>query len=140
MEPAVEEEEGTGEEDNTMGLRRVLIPVEDAKGDMLAAHFGRAPYFAVIELKESNEVASKEVVPNTGEHSGGRGHAHNNVLSLHPQVVIVTGMGPRGIASFQNAHVAVLRANSTSVQSVLQSYMDGALSELTEGCADAHHV
>jgi predicted Fe-Mo cluster-binding NifX family protein len=138
---AVEEgEDGTGEEYSAMELRRVLIPVDDDNGNIVAAHFGRAPYFVVVDLQERTKVVRKEVVPNTGEHSGGQGHAHNNVLALKPNVVIVSGMGPRGIASFQQANVAVLRADSTSVGAVLQSYMAGTLSELTEGCADAHHT
>jgi len=118
---------------------RILIPTEDPNGEQVAAHFGRAPYFAVIDLDDFDTKISEEVHANTGTHQGGRGHAHDNVLAFNPHVVIVSGMGPRGIRSFQDAKVAVLRADTNSVEKVLESYVEGKLSELTEGCVDAHH-
>jgi predicted Fe-Mo cluster-binding NifX family protein len=106
---------------------------------MVADHFGRAPFFAVIDLDETGTTIEKQVHPNTGEHSGGRGHAHNNVLKYSPRAVIVQGMGPRGIASFQANNIAVLRANSRSISEIVQAYNKNELQELTEGCADSHH-
>jgi predicted Fe-Mo cluster-binding NifX family protein len=32
---------------------RVLIPTQDFEGKMVAAHFGRAPYFVVIRIEEN---------------------------------------------------------------------------------------
>jgi predicted Fe-Mo cluster-binding NifX family protein len=108
-------------------------------GIELADHFGRAPYFAVIDVDEKGIPIEVSVHPNTGEHSGGRGHAHDNVLQHNPQAVIVQGMGPRGIMNFQTHNVAVLRANSRLVQEILQAFSKNELYELTEGCSDAHH-
>jgi predicted Fe-Mo cluster-binding NifX family protein len=118
---------------------RVLIPVFDQEGQQVADHFGRAPFFAVFEFNDQGTIISRAVVPNTGEHSGGRGHAHDNVLRHTPNVVIVQGMGPRGLMSFQGQSIAVLRANSRMVDDVLKAYARSELQELTDGCADAHH-
>jgi predicted Fe-Mo cluster-binding NifX family protein len=118
---------------------RILIPTEDREGTQVADHFGRAPYFAVIDLDDSGTAVVKEVHPNTGEHSGGRGHAHNNVQKYQPRAVIVQGMGPRGIMSFQTQNIAVLRASSRLVQDIILAYNRNELQELTEGCSDAHH-
>ncbi|MFX1261940.1 MAG: NifB/NifX family molybdenum-iron cluster-binding protein [Promethearchaeota archaeon] len=119
--------------------RRLLIPCQDPSGQYIAAHFGRAPYFAAVDLDESGAVIDKSVHPNTGEHSGGRGHAHSNVMSLDPNVVIVQGMGPRGLTSFQSNDVAVLQANSDLIDSLVEAYKRNELRELTEGCSQAHH-
>ena len=108
-------------------------------GTEIADHFGRAPYFAVAELDEKGTVVDMKVHPNTGEHSGGKGHAHDNVLHYNPKAIIVQGMGPRGIQSFQAKNIAVLRANSVIVQELIQAFSNNALHELTEGCTDAHH-
>ena len=118
---------------------RILIPSLDSEGTLVADHFGRAPFFAVFDLDNTGATIEKMVHPNTGEHSGGRGHAHNNVLKYNPRAVIVQGMGPRGIKSFQSQNIAVLRANSRSIQEIVQAYNRNDLEELTEGCADAHH-
>jgi len=118
---------------------RVLIPTQDSEGKMVAAHFGRAPYFTVIDLDEHGNTTEIKIHPNTGEHSGGKGHAHDNVLQHQPQAIIVQGMGPRGIMSFQSKNVAVLRANSSSVEDLVRAFIQNQLDELTEGCAEAHH-
>jgi predicted Fe-Mo cluster-binding NifX family protein len=119
--------------------RRILIPTEDPNGTSVASHFGRAPYFAAVELDETGAVKEKTVHPNTGEHSGGRGHAHDNVMRLQPSVIIVHGMGPRGLMSFERQDVAVLRANSSLVDELVTAYTRNELEELTEGCSEAHH-
>ena len=118
---------------------RILIPTEDQEGSLVAGHFGRAPFFALFQIDESGMVTSSEVHPNRGSHRGGKGHAHDNVMALSPNVVIVNGMGPRGIRQFQDSNIAVLRANSNSTTLLLDAYSSGLLEELTEGCSDAHH-
>ena len=118
---------------------RILIPTQDMEGTEVTDHFGRAPYFAVIDLDDNGATIEMKVHPNTGEHSGGRGHAHSNVQKYQPKAVIVQGMGPRGITSFQSQNIAVLRATSRSIPDIVQAYYRNELEELTEGCADAHH-
>ena len=120
---------------------RVIVPAEDQKGlnARLAEHFGRAPYFAVVELSENGEVANVNTVPNVGEHAGGMGQAHDHILELKPTALIVYGMGPRGLITFQNAGVAILKANANTVGEVVNAYKEDKLQELTEGCEHAHH-
>jgi len=120
---------------------RVIVPVEDQKGlnARLAEHFGRAPYYAVVDFDENGKVANVETVPNIGEHAGGMGYSHDNILEYKPKAIIVYGMGPRGLMSFQNAGVAVLKANANTVGEVVAAYREDKLQELTEGCEHAHH-
>jgi len=121
--------------------RRIIVPAASQEGlkANLAEHFGRAPYFAVVDLNDNGEVTNVKTVPNVGEHAGGMGHAHDNILDLQPNVIIVYGMGPRGLNTFQSAGIAVLRANANTVNEVIAAYKDDKLQELTEGCQDAHH-
>jgi predicted Fe-Mo cluster-binding NifX family protein len=120
---------------------RIIVPAAGQEGlnANLAEHFGRAPYFAVVDLNDNGDVANVKTVPNVGEHAGGMGHAHDNILELQPDVIIVYGMGPRGLNTFQSAGIAVLRANADTVKEVIAAYKDDRLQELTEGCPHAHH-
>jgi predicted Fe-Mo cluster-binding NifX family protein len=120
---------------------RVIVPVEDQKGlnARLAEHFGRAPYYAVVDLDENGKVANVKTVPNVGEHAGGMGYSHDTILEYQPKAIVVYGMGPRGLMSFQNAGVAVLKANANTVGEVVAAYREDKLQELTEGCEHAHH-
>lgn len=120
---------------------RIVIPVLDESGvnAQLSGHFGRAPYFALFELDEEGRILDQKTVPNISEHFGGTGRPPDRILQLKPNVVITYGMGPRGLSRFQNAGVAVLRANADTVRDVIAAFNKDELEELTEGCHHARH-
>jgi|SRR3989339_1330503 len=120
---------------------RIAIPVENQDGleAPIAEHFGRAPFFAIVDLDEKGKVASVKTEANTGEHNGGTGHPHENLLALKPNVIVARGMGPGGLASFQNAEVNVLKATAKTVQETITQFKAGNLEKLTGGCEHAHH-
>ena len=119
---------------------KIVIPVEDKAGleAKVAQHFGRAPYFAVAELDEKSPIVKVETMANTGEHMGGTGHPHENLLALKPDIIIVQAMGPGGLQSFQNAGITVLKAEGTTVKEVIGNFKGGKLKELAGGCEHAH--
>jgi len=119
---------------------RVVIPAEDGNGlnARLSEHFGRAPYFIIVELEEGN-ILNVQVVPNEGEHFGGFGRPADRILQLGPNVVITYGMGPRALSIFQEAGIAILRASADTVKDVVEAYRQDKLEELTEGCHHARH-
>ncbi len=120
---------------------RIVIPVEDESGlsARLSEHFGRTPYFAVVDLDENGRISNLKTVPNVGEHFGGSGRRADFILQLKPNAIITYGMGPRGLSIFQNVRVAVLRANADTVKEVITAYSRDELVELTEGCHQARH-
>jgi predicted Fe-Mo cluster-binding NifX family protein len=105
----------------------------------LSEHFGRTPYFAVVEVDENGQVVRQKTVANTGEHFGGSGRRADFILQLKPDAIITYGMGPRGMNIYQRMRVAVLRANANTVREVIAAYADNTLQELTEGCHEARH-
>jgi predicted Fe-Mo cluster-binding NifX family protein len=120
---------------------RIVIPVIDEAGldAQLSEHFGRTPYFAVVEVDEKKQVVNQKTVANVGEHLGGSGSRADFILQLRPNVIITYGMGPRGLNIYQDARVAVLRANANTVRQVIAAYSKNELEELTEGCHEARH-
>ncbi len=120
---------------------RIVVPVVEERGlnARLSEHFGRAPYFAVIDLDENGSISSQRTVSNISEHFGGTGRPPDRILQLRPNVLITYGMGPRALGIFQNARVAVLRANANTVEGVVAAYNNDELEELTEGCHHARH-
>jgi len=120
---------------------RIVVPVMDKTGldAQLSEHFGRAPYFSVIELDENRSVVTQKTVPNTSEHFGGTGRPPDRILQFKPNALITYGMGPRALDIFQSANVAVLKANTNTVRDVVSAYSNDELEELTEGCHHAQH-
>ena len=120
---------------------RIIIPTEDESGleAKVAQHFGRAPFFAVIDLDEKGQVKAVKTEPNTGEHMGGTGHPHEKLHALKPDAIIAYGMGPGGLQSFGASGVKVLQAVDPTVKATVESFKQGKLAPLTTGCEHAHH-
>jgi len=118
--------------------KRIVIPVEDTSGleAKVAQHFGRAPYIALVEINGQKDRI--EITQNTGEHMGGTGHPHENVLVLKPNVIIACAMGPGGLQSFKNAGISVLKAQGNTVKEIIKNYNENKLEELIGGCPHAH--
>jgi predicted Fe-Mo cluster-binding NifX family protein len=120
---------------------RIVVPAasQDGLNAYLAEHFGRAPYFAVVNLNENGEIGDVKTVPNVEHYTGRMGQPHDVVLNLQPNAIITYGMGRRGIASFQAVGIAIFKANANRVSDVISAYKENKLQELTEGCHDARH-
>ena len=97
---------------------KIIIPTDNQEGinAPLAEHFGRAPYFTVVELDNKGEVTNVKAVANVSEHVGGTGSPHDHLTKLQPTAIVVHGMGPRGITAFQSAGIEVLKANANTSQ------------------------
>lgn len=121
--------------------KRIVVPVEEPRdlGSHIAPHFGRTPYFALVELDEKGEVSRLEFFPNAGGHFEGGGSTHDRVLELHPGALVVQGMGPRGLEHFKGAGIPVFQANVDILGEVVTAYVEGHLEELTTSCPAARH-
>ena len=117
---------------------RLVVPIEsfDIERSVVFPHFGRAPEFAV-DLSGEGRVISITSERNLGEHFGGHGGAETVVTSLKPDALVVKGMGPRGLAAFQNSGIAVLTGSVSNLGEAVEAYLAGRLVCLTEPCKDA---
>ena len=120
---------------------KIAIPIENLfeEKSVIFPHFGRAPNFAIAELKENGTLSSISYVKNTSEHFGGHGNAMTIVSAVKPDVLVVKGMGPRGLQAFQNMGVSVMTGDANTVGEAITDYRNGKLVELTEGCHEARH-
>ncbi len=121
--------------------QRLIVPTDNASGldANMAQHFGRAPYFTVVDLDESRQVISVKTEINRGEHVGGTGHPHEHLLSLKPDMFVVFGMGPGCLRSLQAAGITVLKAEGTTVKDVTGLFKENKLEPLTGSCPHSHH-
>ena len=120
---------------------KIAIPIEDLfeEKSVIFPHFGRAPNFAVADVEENGTLSSISYVKNTSEHFGGHGNAMTIVSAVKPDVLVVKGMGPRGLQAFQNMGVSVMTGDANTVGEAITDYRNGKLVELTEGCHEASH-
>lgn len=112
---------------------RIIIPVYDESGltAQICNHFGRTPYFSVIDLDENGQIIKQSTVPSPGEHFC---NGIDFLLNLKPDLMIAQGMGQRVIQNFQNARIVILRTSANVVKDAIQQYTRAELVELREGC------
>jgi len=120
---------------------RVIVPIErdDGLKSIVAQHFGRAPFFAIVEFREDGSIEAIRVEENTGEHLGGRVSVEDLIGDLRPDALVVRGMGPRGLNAFQSKGIAVFTGDVATLQDAVRSYVGGGLRGLTEPCREARH-
>ena len=122
--------------------KRIMMPVEDEAGldAQVAHHFGRAPYFVIVELDESQNISKVKTEPNRSEHMGGAaGHSHESFLALKPDVVVAYAMGLGALSTFQDAEIIILKATANTVKGNVESFKEGKLKDMVGGCEHVHH-
>ena len=120
--------------------KRIVMPVENQAGleAPIAEHFGKAPYYAVVDLDKNNAVSNIKTEMNRSEHAGGVGLPHENLLVLKPDVFVVYGMGPGCLRSLQSTGMIVLKAVGNTVNDIVTAFKEGQLKALEGGC-EHHH-
>jgi len=120
---------------------RLVIPVTEEKSldSGLSQHFGRAPFYAIIDLDDNGKIIGKGTIANTSEHFGGVGLPPDRIMQLKPKALVTYGLGSRALEMFQEGGVAVLRTEASTVKGVIDAYNNNELQELTTGCGHTHN-
>ena len=107
---------------------RVAVSADDGNGldSVVSPHFGRCPYFVVVDL-EGQEVHAVQVISNPyyGHHQPGQvpGFIH----SQEANVMLTGGMGRRAIAFFEQYGIQAATGASGTVRYALEQYLGGEL-------------
>ena len=113
---------------------RVAISADDSNGldSVVSPHFGRCPYYALVDL-DGREVSQVKVVENPafGHHQPGQVPGFIN--SHGADVMLAGGMGRRAIAFFQQYGIEAATGATGTVRRALDQYLGGTL-EKAEPC------
>jgi predicted Fe-Mo cluster-binding NifX family protein len=107
---------------------KIAVPTDD--GQTIAPHFGRAQSFIIFAV-ESGEIISREVIQSDTPHVGGEHAQHAGGWFMDAlsgcEVVIVTGMGRRAIANFQEAGIKPVFTEVADAEEAVKAYAQGNL-------------
>ena len=99
--------------------KRIMMPVEDETGleAKVAHHFGRAPYFAVVEFDE-NKKPRKSTLNRTEANTWAapQGTHMKASLALKPDFVIAYTMGPGALNTFLRCRHKSFKSNCQHCQ------------------------
>lgn len=120
---------------------RIAVSAEDDSGldSVVSPHFGRCPYFVLIDVEDRDVVAVRTVEnPFYGHHQPGQVPAF--VHEQKADVMLSGGMGSRAIQFFQHYGIKAATGASGTVRMSLERYLGGELVGAA-ACAEseAHH-
>lgn len=118
---------------------KIAVPTDD--GQTLAFHFGRAQSFVVFEVNDG-VITSKDVIQSNTPHVGGKQGQHAGGWFMDAlagcDAVIVTGMGRRAIAHFEQAGIKPVFTDVTDAEEAVKAYSQGRLQECEQPDCGRH--
>jgi len=136
---------------------KIGIPAltDEGLGSQVSGHFGRAPYFVIVDtdLKSVDIISNDNPAHSEGghkkhehhhEHGHSHGHHHGHAFRLislkNLDVMICSGIGRRAIMNFKGSGIKVYSGATGTVEETIKSFENGSLKEANEenGC-DHHH-
>ncbi len=106
---------------------RVAVPSVDGRGleSEVATHFGRAPYYTVVDVKENEIVNVRAVRQPFSQHAPG--DIPNFLKSLGVDVVLAYGMGVRAQEFFSSLGIRVVTGALGRIGDVVKRFLSGTL-------------
>jgi len=107
----------------------IAIPVETSEGinSVIAEHFGRAPYYAFVNV-ENGKIVSVNVEPNPIiEHAAGELPAYMREKKV--DVLIVRGIGQKAISYLSEYGIQVIRGAQGTVENIVKNFIQGRLND-----------
>ncbi len=108
---------------------KIAIPLIESRGEnsMISEHFGHAPYFGFVDLKEDGSY-SVEVIANPLE-SHGPGDIPNYLNKNGVNLLIARGVGGRAIDFFNRLGIKVIRGAYGTVKELIENYKEEKLQD-----------
>ena len=104
----------------------ISIDTNDGLDSIVAHHFGRCPFFAIVDL-DGDEIKAVEVVENPYYAHHQPGEVPGFIHEHNATVMLSGGMGRRAIDFFQQYGIETATGANGTVRNTLQEYMDGKL-------------
>lgn len=106
---------------------RIAIPSE---GDNIDAHvfehFGRAPYYMIINI-ENREIKNVKAVPNPSVESHNPGDLPMMLAEEKVDILITRGVGRRAVAYFQELGIDVITGAYGKIREIVEKFIKGEL-------------
>jgi predicted Fe-Mo cluster-binding NifX family protein len=117
-------------------MTRILIPLQALNGENspIAHHFGRAPYFAIVEVDQNKDVTNITAEINNSVPAGGTEDLEGVVLGLKPDYIIANFMGPHIADTFRSVGIKIVQAGGASIKDNLSNYKQDSLKNLAANC------
>ena len=118
-------------------MTRIAVSASEENGldSVVSPHFGRCPYFVLVDLEEGEVKATRDV-PNPYYSQHQPGQVPGFIHSQQVDVMLTGGMGGRAITFFQQYGIQTATGASGTVRQALDQYVEHRLEE-AEPCHES---
>jgi predicted Fe-Mo cluster-binding NifX family protein len=118
-------------------VTRIAVSADENNGldSVVSPHFGRCPYFVLVDLEEG-EVKTTRAVPNPYYSQHQPGQVPGFIHSQQVDVMLTGGMGGRAISFFKQYGIRAATGASGTVRHALEQYVGHRLQE-AEPCHES---
>jgi predicted Fe-Mo cluster-binding NifX family protein len=116
---------------------RIAVSAEDNQGldSIIGNHFGRCPYFSLVDLEEGKIIAVESISnPFYKQHQVGQVPAFIHQHKV--DIMLSGGMGRRAIGLFQDMGIRAVTGASGTVRNALEQYLNSDLGD-AEPCQES---
>lgn len=108
---------------------RIAVSIETNEGldSQVAHHFGRCPYFALVDV-EDNEIRGCQVIENTYYSAHRPGQVPGFIQEQKADVMLSGGMGRRAIQFFEEYKIEAATGARGTVKNAVDAFLEGDLS------------
>ncbi len=116
---------------------KIGVPVIEKNGynAAIGEHFGRVPYFAIVDIEQNNV----QFIENTSEHRGGRGLPPELLRNHDVDVMVCKNLGRKAIHLFEQFGVEVYVGATGTVKDAVEKFANDQLQEATDKNACREH-
>ena len=117
---------------------KIVVTARDNKGSeaKLAAKFGRANYFAIVDTEDNSVNFIKNEAKTANSGAGVR--AAQNVADLEADVLISGNIGPKAFEGLNKTELEIYAAEEKSIEAVIDDYNAEELEKLDSPTNQAH--
>lgn len=107
---------------------KIAVSAENNQGlqSQVAHHFGRCPYFALVEV-ENQEITSCEIIDNPYFQAHQPGQVPGFIKEQGAEVMLSGGMGGRAIQFFNQFGIEAATGACGTVEETIEHYLNGDL-------------
>ncbi len=131
--PSVQSHFGMGKTkahiNKTSSKKKIAVAVDDDGGlnANVSAHFGRCPYYTIVEVENDSINLSYKVENPYFQAHGSPGQVPEFIRDQNADVIIAGGMGQRAVGFFDQFGIEAVTGASGKVETVVKAYLKGTL-------------
>ena len=117
-----------------MKIMKIALPT---RGNLIDDHFGHCESFTVFTIDESDQIASKEIIPSAAG-CGCKSGIAGVLKEKGVEIMLAGNMGDGALNVLQRHDIAVYRGCRGDVTEVTMSFLRGELNDSGESCGHHH--